>query len=305
MSNFTFVVQSPVRGVEFVESAWSIAGDIATKHDINVVTIELRDQSLLRALHRERLLEGPVMYNRPDEDIEHLYHIEHNLLEVGQFYPRIYRPMAPPFGRRRPPRDEVTATSSLMQLASAREQLERVFRTIAPESNNFNAYGHEIRNLMLLACTEVESECKGILKANGVKVPKDRWSTKDFVKVRDALRLEQFEVSLPMYPSLQKRTPFRGWDKDKPTESLSWYKAYNIVKHDRAEKFTEAKLIHAVDAVAACAVLLATQYGSISGWEDQVGNFFSLSRNTSYPINETYLFPLEGEFEWKQVKYPF
>ena len=125
------------------------------------------------------------------------------------------------------------------------------------------------------------------------------------MKVKDPLQLDRFEVSLPMYPGLGVRTPFRGWDIGKPTESLSWYAAYNKVKHDRAEQFAQSKMIHAIDAVAASAVLLLAQYGSIVGWEDQVGNFFSITRNYSCPPSETYLFPLEGEWDWQQVKYPF
>ena len=84
-----------------------------------------------------------------------------------------------------------------------------------------DTYGHEIRNLLILACTEIEAHWRGILNANRVK--KDRYTTVDYVSLLDAMRLDKFSVNFPRYPWLRSRRPFEGWTSAAPTQSLRWY----------------------------------------------------------------------------------
>src|SRR5262245_57464233 len=160
-----------------------------------------------------------------------------------------------------------------MQLATLKETLERIFRTVAPEPANLETYGHEVRQVMLVACTEWESECKGVLRANGALGLSARSTTTDYIRLRDALGLARYVVEMPMYPLLAPRSPFLGWDASGPTATLSWYQAYNSVKHDRVANFAEATLAHAIDAVAACAIILHAQYHAVAGWREQIGTF--------------------------------
>lgn len=59
-------------------------------------------------------------------------------------------------------------------------------------------YGHLIRNTLLLAAMEFENECKGVLSANGYTpaANPNRWTTGDFVKALQPLRLTEYEVQL-------------------------------------------------------------------------------------------------------------
>src|SRR5262249_40908617 len=132
---------------------------------------------------------------------------------------------------------------------------------VHPAMNNLDAYGGEIRDIIILACTEVEAQWKGVLEANGITPNGSYFKTTDYVKVLPAMRLDQYEVALIRYPRITATTPFMGWDASQPTKSLAWYAAYNEVKHDRETKFEKASLRHAIEAVAACVVMLAAQFG--------------------------------------------
>lgn len=138
--------------------------------------------------------------------------------------------------------------------------LDALFNYIEPSAVNLKAYGHKIRELLILACTEVEYLLLKTLTDNGYQ-QKDRYSTFDYVNCRDVLKLDKFEVSLVQYPKLKHFKPFDGWDSSSPTKSLPWYNAYNSVKHNRSDNITQANLEHLLDAASAIHVLLESQYG--------------------------------------------
>ena len=153
------------------------------------------------------------------------------------------------------------------QLEILFDGLIRIFRFVEPERDNLDVFGLEIRNLLILSCTELEAQFRGILKANNYNFQIKRStgeiqaSTKDYVKLLLHMRLIEFEIDFPLYPSLSGRRPFEGWDKDNPTKSLDWYDSYNATKHDRETNLRVASLTHAVDAISACIVIFAAQYG--------------------------------------------
>ena len=94
-------------------------------------------------------------------------------------------------------------------------------------------YGHKIRELLLLACMEVESSWTAVLKIN--EYGKGRLTTQDYVKLLSPMYLDRYWVNLPSYkyPSIK---PFEGWDAEDPKPSpCHWYHAYNQTKHDREE----------------------------------------------------------------------
>ena len=86
-----------------------------------------------------------------------------------------------------------------------------------PHENNFDVYGHQIRNLIILATTEVESSLTAILQANNIAPLSQYFTTRDYVRLKKVLRLAEFEVSLSHYPWLQSFSPFRDWNDAQPT----------------------------------------------------------------------------------------
>ncbi len=148
--------------------------------------------------------------------------------------------------------------------------LDGLFNYIEPSANNLSAYGHKIRELLILACTEVECLLVKTLVDNGYE-QKDRYSTNDYIKCKNILGLDKFEVTLVQYPNMKVFKPFHNWNAESPTKSLPWYSAYNAVKHNRSDNITDANLEHLLDAISAIHVLLESQYGKgiFERWNSQ------------------------------------
>ena len=176
------------------------------------------------------------------------------------------------------------------------ETLESIFRNIHPHENNFDVFGHQIRNLIILATTEIESSLTAILQANSIAPLSQYFTTRDYVRLKKVLRLAEFEVSLSHYPWLRSFSPFRDWSDAQPTKSLKWYDAYNKIKHDRETKFQEAKLLHAVNAIIAVHILLVSQFGNWGAYSP----YFKFSREPRWSREELYI-PPEGPNEWTQI----
>lgn len=149
------------------------------------------------------------------------------------------------------------------QLQTLAADLEAICRIVEPTRETLSVHGHAIRNLILLAATEVEMHCRGVLVANGRDKGK-KASTYDYAMLAEPLRLKQYTVLFPGYPDLDAFQPFEHWDVMRTTSTLEWYSAYNAVKHDREEKFRQDRLEHGFAAVAACAILLVAQFGELA-----------------------------------------
>ncbi|WP_230629324.1 hypothetical protein [Sphingomonas sp. Leaf37] len=214
----------------------------------------------------------------------------------GRYFPRIARPYlrsdegfpAPFYGGTEFPHERASAS---IQIGSLADRLRMCFQVVGPSAPNFNVFGSEFRNILLLACTEVEAQWKGILRANSYLPHKDqkRWTTADYVKLEPALRLGDYAVEFPEYPWLSPIAPFRGWDASNPSASLPWYAAYNLVKHDRELNGESATLIRSLEAVAAAVVVGVAQFGisfvrSAPRWRD----LFQIHEHPEWPIGDTH-----------------
>lgn len=100
------------------------------------------------------------------------------------------------------------------QLHHLKEHLEQIARVIYPCKKNEDAFGHEIRNVFIVACTEVEAQWRGVLKANGFEFRRNK-STGEEVADRseykalvEPLRLDQYRVRFPYFPSFKELSPF-------------------------------------------------------------------------------------------------
>lgn len=230
----------------------------------------------------------------------------------GEFYPRIARPSSNyPFDAPGSCPDRKTfanaLASSLVQMRALTAKLAAIFQIVHPSAENANCFGHEIRNLMLLACTEVESQMKGIMLANGYS--RVRFTMNDYVKLQNALKLDQYAASFPGYPWWSSVRPFEKWKSStSPTKDLPWYAAYNSVKHDREAEFHNAKLQHAADAVCACIILLVAQFGKqpTLGFDGDLGSFIRVDAVPKWDASEVYIAPSDHQpSSLKAVEFPF
>ena len=191
------------------------------------------------------------------------------------------------------------------QLSILIEDLLNIFRYIYPHDTssgqrNALCYGNESRSLLILACTEVEAQWLGILKANQATCLGKYWTTKDYVKLLPAMKLDEYSIRLAKFPSYPSIIPFDKWHTANSTSSLSWYDAYNQTKHDRSSKFEAAHLANVIAAIGACIVLHAAQFGPTNAgcYRDQ----FTVVA-PEWPLADVY--DLDNPNQYNPVNYQF
>lgn len=192
--------------------------------------------------------------SRHCETINHEAFEVTEVINAGQYYPRIYR------GNTSLEYNSPAFHQDARAYQNTQSTLDSLFNYIDPDPSNFKCFGHKVRELLILACTEVEYLLYKGLTENGYE-NKKTYSTNDYIKCLELYKLDQWMVKLVRYPTIKTFTPFKNWDASKPTKSLAWYDAYNAVKHNRGDKIAEANFEHAIDSVAALHILLQAQYG--------------------------------------------
>jgi hypothetical protein len=176
---------------------------------------------------------------------------------------------------------------------------------VSPDKKNLSVYGPQLRQLLLAACTEVEASWRGILRDN--EYSKEHLNTKDYVKLCDPLQLDEYALGLWDYPATQWLRPFKGWDPAKATESLPWYHAYNLTKHDRERHLADTSLCRAISAVAATLALASAQFGMelfAQGGGRYSQSTFKINGPTFAPHRDGYV-PLPTGGRWKTIPCPF
>ncbi len=182
-------------------------------------------------------------------------------------------------------------------------ELKNIFKTVYADSNNLNTFGHNIRNLIILAATEVDDMMKNILSNNGIK--KKIYKTNDYYPLLYALKLNKYKVKFSRYFIDESFSPFSGWAKEEPTKSLEWYDAYNKIKHDRTNSFPLASIKNAIFSICAVAILIAAQYGYRNDiWKESISTFLSFADEPEWAIEDFYI-PLGGRQKDTLINYPF
>lgn len=142
------------------------------------------------------------------------------------------------------------------------QRLDELLHFVEPSPGTLQTHSHKARELLILACTEVENSWKTYLRIAGAVPPaKGDFSTNDYVKLLKHLYLAEYQISLPRYADIPPIRPFYSWSAAQPTKSLPWYDAYNKTKHDRSLHFAEATLWNCLQAVAANLVLFTVRFG--------------------------------------------
>lgn len=154
--------------------------------------------------------------------------------------------------------NQQTAEQALRLLV---ERLDELLLYIEPDANGLKAYSHKTRELLILACTEVENTWKHYMRlAGATPVTGGDLTTKDYARLVGPLFLSEFEISLKPYGIVPPMRPFFGWNLAAPTRSLPWYDAYNKTKHDRSTHFGEATLHNCLMAIAANLTLFCVRF---------------------------------------------
>ena len=246
------------------------------------------------------------------------YRLKRLKLDYGQCYHSIYRPIlietffTDYFSSRHnesipaetykdlPVINHQEYSNQLRQLEIILDDIEEIFKVIAPHSNQFSVYGHAIRNIIILACTELDARMQSILVSNGVQSIGKYFEMLDYCKLKDALKLDEYELSFYRYGDLGTFSPFSTWESDK---QLYWYKSYNQIKHNREKHFAEAKLFNAINAIMAYAIILIAQYGYRNDlWNETVGKIIQIGIEPSWNLEDLYIKNLNDQ---RLVPYTF
>lgn len=178
----------------------------------------------------------------------------------GVYHPRMSRPWFSPDPYSTP--NERVMIQSVHAARNIFRRLRDILRTVEPDCAT--AYGHNIRDLLILACTEVESSMRAVLVANDyltVKKLRERDLKMDHYRDLAApMRLADWSVKLAFHPDYPPVVPFKGW-LGAPDESIEWYSKHHLVKHGREANFAEATLQRAIAACAGVYVMLCAQFG--------------------------------------------
>lgn len=127
---------------------------------------------------------------------------------------------------------------------SLEEDLARLSRYV-DFSGNDAVYSIEIARLLMAACAEVDVVLKGICRRQRPQAKVSSINSYRPIVLEAHPGIRRIEVQLYRYGlSLQ---PWKNWDEAQPPP---WWSANNKVKHQRAERFTEANLTNCLNAVA-------------------------------------------------------
>lgn len=191
-----------------------------------------------------------------------------------------------------------TYTESVVAAESLLLGVKDIFKVIEPSIVNGSVYGHRLRELLILLCTEIEACWVGVIKANKLALKaKGRYTTANYTEVCTPLRLTEWKVILKDY-SYRVFEPFRYWNVMRSTSSIPWYESYNKVKHDREENFACATLDAVLEAAAALHILQLAQWGLgvFDIMHDNRSSIFTHLMIPSIEIAEVYLaFPPESK----------
>ena len=218
-------------------------------------------------------------------------------------YPKMYR--HGPSWTIQPFLEDIKSPSGVNNLSSyelLKHDLRTIFEFIEPNPANDIAYSHRNYELLLRACTEVESLCKQIFKANNIL---NAENIKRFSDLNGPMKLSEFTVRSYgfIYPEFKPFESFSYPNRD--LRSPNWYKAYNDVKHKRHDNFAKASLKNVIEAAGGVYVLLVSMYGlgfdhilrhSYAGGIKDVPTFFRTPKLPEWPEEEKY------EFKWDDLK---
>lgn len=182
------------------------------------------------------------------------------------------------------------------------KDLLTLFDYVEPSVNNLRTHSHRIAELLFRTCVEVEANFKAILSDNGYSSTKET-NMDDYKKLEPSHRLSSFEIKLPCWKG--KTDCFKPFSSFNTNTSPNWYKAYNLVKHDRSKNFKDASFRYLVEAVCGLVALLSSQFhgedfscidylvcesGIGDGFDPAIGNYFWVKYPTDWPDNDKYDF---------------
>ena len=130
------------------------------------------------------------------------------------------------------------------------QDLANTSRYVEPNGQE-DVYSYEFMKLIILACTEVEATLKLLCResSSGISTAGNMCQYKEYILLHFP-RIIESEVYIPRWDRHVK--PFENWNVGK----LSWWDAYQKVKHNREENLSMATYKVAAIAMSALYILI-------------------------------------------------
>ena len=174
-------------------------------------------------------------------------------MEIGVKYKHIWKPLMQNNIEKELDFSVQEAYRAKRDLGILIQKLQEILLFIEPSNEGLKAYSHKARELLFLACSDLECSLKKYCFEKNENM-------KDYVKLIDYIDLTKYKLSLVGYSNPYKCCPFENWNKKEPSKSISWYYAYNQIKHNIDKNFHMATLENCIKAIAANIILFAVRY---------------------------------------------
>jgi len=196
------------------------------------------------------------------------------------------------------------------------QDLHELFSYVEPSEANLGTYSHRIQQLLMRTCIEIEANFTAILLDNGYAkaVSGTNLNMGDYKLIDLSHRISAYHVRIPGWKgACDTRQPFASWSINQP---LTWYRAYNISKHNRHENFQLATFDALIDAFCGLNILLSAQfmdeeyspgsksiapeggcytYEGVDGMEPSIGSMLRIRFPIDWPAEERY------DFTWSSL----
>ena len=144
---------------------------------------------------------------------------------------------------------------------SIEKMMTNTSQYVCPSKQNKNTYSDEFMKIILLSCSEIDSILKVICKENNVILKDKDYNMYEYAKVLEKQDdIKDWAFSPVCDTSSRDKSficfPFKNLDPQKPYAGLSWWEAYQKLKHNRVENAIIGNLENAVYAITAHFVLL-------------------------------------------------
>lgn len=172
------------------------------------------------------------------------------------------------------------------------QKLQEILLFIEPSEAGLKAYSHKIRELLFLACSDLENTLKKYKFGKNERM-------ENYIEILKYVDLTKYKISLVGYANPYKCCPFEHWKKSKASQSLPWYDAYNKIKHNREDNFHLATLENCINAIAANLIMFAIRFSptTLYNENDVCSNLARSSLDYKIENSRDFYIPVfEGEY---------
>lgn len=178
---------------------------------------------------------------------------EKKKLDIGWKYKHIWKPLMNIHIERELDITQSELFHAKRDLGILIQKLQEILLFIEPSEDGLKAYSHKIRELLFLACSDLESTFKKYKFGKNERM-------NNYIEILKFVDLTKYKISLVGYAKPYKCSPFEKWNEKEPAKSLDWYDAYNKIKHNREDNFHFATLENCINAIAANLIMFAVRF---------------------------------------------